>query len=61
MAQFTARNGSVARPLSACSAAATSSLPVPLSPRMRMVASLRAARQIRSNSACIWGAAVTIP
>ena len=61
VAQFTAWNGRFARGLSWCRALATSSLPVPLSPRMSTVASLRAARRTSSKSFFISGATVTMP
>ena len=42
-------------------ARATSSLPVPLSPRMSTAASVGATRSIRRSISCIFGLAVTIP
>ena len=54
-AQDTATNGAWLRGLSAWMARASSSLPVPLSPRTRMVELLRAAVRARSNTACIAG------
>ncbi len=54
-AHETATNGPWLRGLSAWIARASSSLPVPLSPRIRIVEWLRAAVRARSNTACIAG------
>ena len=52
-AQFTATNGPVLRGLLLCKAWATSSLPVPLSPRISTVLSTGAARWILANTSRI--------
>ena len=52
-AQLIATNGRVARALLRCTARATSSLPVPLSPRISTVASVCATRAMRSKTARI--------
>ena len=46
--QFTARNGSLRRRLKSCTACATSSLPVPLSPEMNTGTPVAATREICS-------------
>ena len=52
-AQLTATNGALARVLNRCIAFATSSLPVPLGPVMRTVASVGAAARIISKTGCM--------
>ncbi|MDP9891697.1 hypothetical protein J2W32_001916 [Variovorax boronicumulans] len=51
--QFTARNGCSRRRLMSCTARATSSLPVPLSPWMNTVTAVRATREICRYTRCI--------
>src|ERR671914_222367 len=53
-AQFTLTNGLSLRSDWACSARATSSLPVPLSPRIRTVTSVSETRSIRSRTSIIF-------
>ena len=55
-AQETSTNGPSARGLSAWMARASTSLPEPDSPRMRMVELERAALRARSKTACMAGA-----
>ena len=55
--QFTVTKRFVLRGPSLCSARATSSLPVPVSPVISAVRACGARRRIRSNSSCMAGAA----
>ena len=60
-AQLTAMIGASWRLLWSCTARATSSLPVPDSPRMRTVASVAATLRTRSNTSRIAAQLPTIP
>ncbi len=53
--QLMGMNGANWRRLLKCSARATNSLPVPLSPRMRIVLSVSATRSIILNTSCMVG------
>ncbi len=61
VAQFSAWKGSPARGLSSCRARATSSLPVPVSPRMSTLESVRATRSRSSKKESICGDTVMMP
>ncbi len=60
-AQFTAMIGASRRLLWSCTARATSSLPVPDSPRMSTVASVAATLRTRSKTSRIGGQLPTMP